>query len=465
MGLTSNLILVLIAVTIWKVYDLNRNPPLPTLDPNPWWGPDPPSKDDTSIKPFKINIPQADVDDLNARLALPLRVVPPLENANFTYGFNSEVLKVIVKYWRTQYNWKTREERLNRFPQFKTQIEGLNIHFIHIKPKIDPNKKVTILPLLMVHGWPGSIVEFDEILPLLTSPHEGSSVVFEVICPSLPGYGFSQSASKQGLGTLETAQIFLKLMKRLNFNKFYVQGGDWGSLVVSTMATMFPENIIAMHSNMPATFSPGSSLKHFLGAILPSGFVIDADKESFLYPISSLCSRLIQETGYLHIQASKPDTIGSALENSPVGLAAYILEKFSTWTNADNPTKPDGGLLSKDYPISLDRLLDNISLYWFSKSITTSVRYYAESFVRGFTSKLDSITTEVPSGFSGFKHELALHPKSMLSYKYKAISFYRFHDFGGHFAAMEVPKVLAKDLHDFVTENENQIMIRARGDL
>ncbi|KAB7505556.1 Juvenile hormone epoxide hydrolase 1 [Armadillidium nasatum] len=438
MGVKNILILLFIGYTAWKIYDLNRNPPLPVLEENPWWGPGKPGKDDTAIKPFKIKIPQEEIQHLKKLLSLPLRLTPPLEDAKFTYGFSSDVLK----------------------------IEGLHIHFLHIKPSVDPKaKNLTVLPLLMIHGWPGSFVEFDQILPLLTSPHEGSNVVFEVICPSIPGYAFSQAASKQGLGTLPTSQIFLKLMKRLGFEKFYVQGGDWGSLIASTMATLYPQNIIAMHTNMPGTNTPGNTIKHILGSFLPSGFVVKPDKEYTLYPLSSFYSFLVRESGYMHLQSTKPDTIGAALENSPVGLAAYILEKFSTWTNRENVDKDDGGLLSNDFPISLDRLLDNLSIYWFSRSITSSMRYYAESFVAMHNSKINSITCDVPSGFSAFKNEIIVFPENMLAFKFKAITFYRFHEFGGHFAAFEVPAVLAKDIHDFVTLNQHQIGIRSRGEL
>ncbi|KAG7167998.1 juvenile hormone epoxide hydrolase 1-like [Homarus americanus] len=442
---------LMVVIIAHKLSKMNKEPPLPTLDPNPWWAPGEPQQEDVSINRFNINFSKKEVDDLKARLALPLRLTPGLEDANFTYGINADTLHTIVQYWRKKYDWNKRQTRLNTYPHFKTHIEGLDIHFMRAGAKAGSAKNVKVVPLLLIHGWPGSFVEFYDILPLLTNPQEGSSVVFEVICPSIPGYGFSQGSSKQGFGQLEAAQVFLKLMKRLGYKQFYLQGGDWGSLIASNMATMYPNNILGIHVNMFTINTPGANLKMVLGALLPAGVVVEEEDQHKLYPLSTFVSMMARESGYLHLHATKPDTIGAALNQSPVSLAAYILEKFSSWTHRDNLHQPDGSLLQQHFPISLDAMLDNICIYWFTSTITTSVRLYAETFNKNFVSKsLDNIPCVVPAGLVTFAHESVNSPKSFASHKYYNIVTNNDQATGGHFAAMEEPALLATDLHQFV---------------
>ncbi|XP_068210087.1 juvenile hormone epoxide hydrolase 1-like isoform X2 [Palaemon carinicauda] len=458
MGVVKLLLMsAFVAGVSYKVAEkLLVTPTLPTLDPDPWWGPWEPQPEDTSVRPFKIAIPKKDVEDLQTRLGLPLRLTPPLTGADFTYGMSQDTLDEIVTYWKVKYNWAEREKRLNKYPHFKTRIEGLDIHFLRANPKETDKKGLKVVPLLLTHGWPGSFVEFYGILPLLTTPQEGSNVIFEVICPSIPGYGFSQSSAKPGLGLLETSQIFLKLMKRLGYDKFYLQGGDWGALISNFMATMYPDNILGVHLNMATVNTPGVMLKTMLGSVLPAGIIIAEKDQQKLYPIGKTYSMLARETGYLHIQATKPDTIGAALNQSPVGLAAYILEKFSTWTDKNNPHLPDGGLLQNNFPFSLDDLLDNICIYWFTGSITTSMRYYAENFSRGSAFFMDMIPSKVPAGIAVFPEELFNQPENLIAHKFYDIVTYTDHPVGGHFAAMERPQLLAADVHKFVSAVEKR---------
>lgn len=292
---------------------------------------------------------------------------------------NTRLLTEIVDFWRNNYNWREREKFLNQYPQFKTNIQGLDIHFIHVKPAKTNGLKV--LPLLLVHGWPGSFREFYDVIPLLTTPKQGQKFVFELIIPSLPGYGFSQSASKPGLGVPQAAVIFKNLMKRLGFEKYYVQGGDWGAMIVSTMATLYTDQILGVHSNMCAVDSHWANLKIFLGSIYPP-LIVDKKHESKMYPLMSAFEFIMLEMGYLHLQATKPDTVGVGLNDSPVGLAAYILEKFTTWTNPEWKNREDGGLKEK---YSYADLLDNVMIYWVSNSITTSARMYAETINKATT--------------------------------------------------------------------------------
>nr|CAD7434549.1 unnamed protein product [Timema monikensis] len=267
--------------------------------------------------------------------------------------------------------------------------------------------------------------------------------VFEVVVPSLPGYGFSEGASKPGLGTAQMAVVFKDLMARLGFDKFYLQGGDWGAIIGSNMATLYQDNVLGFHSNMCFVNTLLSNLKMLLGSLWPT-LVVEEELVHRMYPLSKIYSNLILEMGYMHIQATKPDTIGVSLRDSPVGLAAYILEKFSTWTNPAWQTRPDGGLTEK---FSLTNLLDNIMIYWVTGSITTSVRLYSESFSKAqFALGLDSIPTKVPTACAMFPFELAYQPESFLKDKYH--NLVQFHNMprGGHFAAFEEPRLLADDI-------------------
>nr|XP_027223680.1 juvenile hormone epoxide hydrolase 1-like [Penaeus vannamei]XP_027223681.1 juvenile hormone epoxide hydrolase 1-like [Penaeus vannamei] len=445
--LASVLAAVVVAYILTKFF---REPEMPSLPQNPWWGEGEPQAEDTAIRPFTINIPDEDLEDLRLRLALPLRLTPPLEGANFTYGTNSDTLKHIVEYWRKEYHWKEREAKMNELQHFKTQIEGLDIHFVHARPQQTPSNVHEPIPLLLIHGWPGSFVEFLGILPLLTSPGEGSGRVFEVICPSLPGYGFSQAAAKPGLGLQETAQIFLKLMKRLGHSRFYVQGGDWGAGVATQLATLYPQHLRGVHLNMFRPQTTMGKVRQVLGAFLPSGTLMAKEEEGMLYPLLEHAKWLLRESGYFHIQATKPDTLGAALAQSPVGLASYLLEKFSTWTNGANVNKPDGGLL-KGFPIALDALLDDICIYWFTNSITSSMRYYAENMSRERAAiDTSNIPSKVPAGLAAFPEEVLLAPRSLMAHKFHDIVTYTRPSAGGHFAAMEQPGILARDFRAFV---------------
>ncbi|XP_057668361.1 juvenile hormone epoxide hydrolase 1-like [Diorhabda carinulata] len=414
-----------------------------------WWKIHKPAKVDTSIKPFKVQVSDEILQDLKDRLDRTLPFQAPLQGVNQNYGINTNLLKTVVDYWKTKYDWKKREQLLNQYPQFITNIQGLNIHYIHVKPAQTQGLKV--LPLLLLHGWPGSVREFYEIIPLLTTPQKGRNFVFELIIPSLPGYGFSEAAEVGGLGVPEVAVIMKNLMERLNFKTYYVQGGDWGAMISTLMAVFYPEKVIGLHSNMCLVNSPLSNLKLMLGSFWPS-LVVDEEHKDLVYPRLDKIMYLVLETGYMHLQATKPDSIGVALRDSPVGLAAYILEKFTVWTNPAWKDLEDGGLTKK---FTMDQLLDNIMVYWVTRSITTSMRLYSESINKRVVGlNLESIPVEVPSGCSRFKYELAWFPESILKDKYKNLVHVTNHE-GGHFAAFEVPEVLAKDIIDFTTKVES----------
>ncbi|XP_034040849.1 epoxide hydrolase 1 [Thalassophryne amazonica] len=416
-----------------------------------WWGAgEKPLSEDDDIYQFEVQTSDEEIQDLHQRIDRA-RYTDPLEDSCFQYGCNSVYLQKVVSYWRHQFDWKNQVALLNTYSHFKTKIEGLDVHFVHVQPPHRKNQKV--LPLMLVHGWPGSFFEFYKILPLMTENHGGFA--FEVICPSIPGYGFSEAPHKQGFNSLAAARIFLTLMERLGFSHFYLQGGDWGSLITTNMAQMKPECVSGLHLNM---FISRGGLKVLfsllIGPYLP--FLVGLTREDVrrLFPyFEKNVWDMLRETGYFHIQATKPDTAGCGLNDSPVGLAAYILEKFSTWTDLKNRDLVNGGLERK---FSLDELLTNVMIYWTTGSIVSSMRFYKENFKTNPDNRVDArARVFVPTGLAAFPGELMHCPKSWAKMKYRNIYTYTFMPRGGHFAAFEEPQLLANDIVQFVKKVEN----------
>uniref|UniRef100_A0A336KI01 Epoxide hydrolase n=1 Tax=Culicoides sonorensis TaxID=179676 RepID=A0A336KI01_CULSO len=455
MGFVGRLFFVFFSVFLaytFQTYRKNTKPlPIPDLDLNRYWGPGKAKPDNTKIEKFQIDFKKEDFDRLKTQLKDTSYLVPPLEDVQFQYGFNTNKLKSVISYWSDTYleKWYTeRQNHLNKFPQFKTQVQGLNIHFIHVLPK-ESSKNVKVYPILLLHGWPGSVVEFYDLIPLLTTETKDKDFVFEVIAPSLPGYGFSDAAAKQGLHFAEMAIIFQNLMQRLGKEKYFVQGGDWGSAIGTTMATFFPENVIGYHSNMCGIMTPWASFKQFISTYYPKYFVDDEKHIEYHYPVGKNLMELLKESGYMHIQSTKPDTIGTALTNNPIGLAAYILEKFSTWTNLAYRDLEDGGLTKY---FSMDSLLDNLMFYYIPNSILTSQRLYKESFGDSAVFDIDRIPVTVPVGCARFRWELFNQIDWILKDKFTNLVHSSYHADGGHFAAMQLPKVMYKDVVEFVNK-------------
>ncbi|CAG7730774.1 unnamed protein product [Allacma fusca] len=458
MGKITIIVIVIIAAFSYHVVQniLSYSDLTETL-PEIYWGPKSSQneKEDTSVKPFKINIDEKALSQLKTRLKEELasdRLTPPLEGIGFEYGFNSKYLKEVGTHWLTKYDWRSREKLLNQFPSFKTKISGLNIHFQHAKSSNNKKYKKTV-PILVLHGWPSSFVDHQKLIPLLTDP-KGSDVNFEVIVPSLPGYGFSDGASKPGMEPVHMGQIMVKLMKRLGHDKFYVQGGDWGGLIGATMTAVYPQNILGLHSIMCGSNHPKANMRLMASALLPSLFMTPAESERFP-SYSKIFSFILRETGYFHIQATKPDTVGTGLSHSPLGLAAYLLEKYSTWTNGAGYSKADGGLTSK---FTLDELLDQVTVYWFTNSITTSIRLYAESFGPQQTKMgLDRVAVKVPTACIVPKNdEWLMQTESMAAATFHNIISFKYANDGGHFFSLEHPDVLANDIIPFVNLLEKQ---------
>uniref|UniRef100_A0A1I7XI48 Microsomal epoxide hydrolase n=1 Tax=Heterorhabditis bacteriophora TaxID=37862 RepID=A0A1I7XI48_HETBA len=382
MGLVTYFILPsLLAFVIFYAYVsyLTSNQQV-ILEENGWFGAGVPRNDNPSIIPFKVEVPETILMDLKNRLSNSRITHTFLEDSNdFWYGFNSKTLAEFKDYWLHEYNWRKQEAIINEFKHFKTEIEGLKVHFIRTIPDAKYEKS---LPLLIVHGWPGNVFEFYKLIPILTDPIAfgfKSNIAFEVIAPSIPGYGWSEQPKKTGFSQVACARIFRKLMDRLGYEKFYLQGGDWGSLVSTNIARLFPDRVLGIHLNMISVMlgdTIKSSVLQVLGSVFPKLLFSSKAHENFSVMDKALI--LIKEGGYLHLQATKPDTVGTALNDSPLGLAAYILEKFSTWTNLNNRDLPDGGLTRK---FTKEELLTIVMIYWINGNIVASQRFYKEAFL------------------------------------------------------------------------------------
>ncbi|KAI1696849.1 alpha/beta hydrolase fold domain-containing protein [Ditylenchus destructor] len=418
-----------------------------------YFGTDDKKPDNPAIAPFKINVLNSSLQELKSRLKNARIGHSQLEDVdNFEYGFSLSTLRKFQDYWINHYDWRKYEEKLNSFPQFTTQIEGLKIHFIHAKPPSKAGYK-RVIPLLIVHGWPGNVFEFYKIIPMLTDPRTHlqskelpDDLAFEVIAPSIPGYGWSEQPRKSGFSQIATARIFNKLMvERLKFSKYVAQGGDWGSAVVSSVGRMYPERVFGVHLNM-AFLMPNKVipfLHSVVGSIVPQ--LVFSAPEFADYSMKKDFMLLLKESGYFHIQASKPDTVGVALNDSPIGLMAYVLEKFSTWTNPSFVSLSDGGLERK---FTKDELLTVIMIYWLNGNILSSQRYYKEFIRDPLNTELANQYMSVPCAYAGFKHDIR-QPVELLRHSMNVTHYTLFND-GGHFAALEAPRQLATDVFQFV---------------
>ncbi|VVC93887.1 unnamed protein product [Leptidea sinapis] len=352
------------------------------------------------------------------------------------YGINSDALGQLFAHWQFQYKYPKRVKYLNKFDHFKTTIQGLDIHFVHVKPTAE---NVKVIPLLLLHGWPSSIKDFYEAIPLLTSPRPGYDFVFEVVVPSLPGFCYSQGPVKVGFSPHQIAIVMRNLMERIGFKQFYVQGGDFGHTIGSHMAILFPDQVLGFHTSFPVNFSKISMLTWLVGGVWPS--LMPKEITDSMYPLKDKFKYLWEEFGYMHIQATKPDTGGIALQDSPVGLAAYIVDRILVFTNQSNKLLEDGGLSS----FNKTDLIDNVMLYWSTGSITTSLRLYKESFASEVDRILEEIPTSVPTWGLRTKHEIFHTPDFILRRKYNLVGITNL-DTGGHFVAFEKPVEFTDDV-------------------
>lgn len=380
-----------------------------------------------SIRPFRVHVPQEALDDLRRRIAATRW--PDKETVtDASQGVQLATTQKLARYWATDYDWRKCEARLNALPQFMTNIDGVDIHFIHVRSK-NPNA----LPLIITHGWPGSIIEQMKIIDPLVNPtaHGGSaSDAFDVVIPSLPGYGFSGKPNTLGWDPIRIARAWVVLMKRLGYTRFVAQGGDWGNAVTEQMALLAPPELLGIHTNMPATV-PDDVAKTLPGGSPPSGLSADErhawDQLDFFYK---------HGLGYANEMANRPQTL-YGIEDSPVGLAAWMLDHDAS-SYALIARVFDG----QSEGLTRDDILDNVTLYWLTNTAVSSARLYWESKLAFFAPKHIAI----PVAVSAFPDELYQAPRSWTERAYPKLIYYNKLDKGGHFAAWEQPQLFSEEL-------------------
>jgi len=374
-----------------------------------------------AVIPFKIHVADSVLADLKQRLART-RLPGEITGSDWDYGTNLAYLKELVAYWQQKFDWRAAERRLNQFDQFTTTIDGLDIHFIHQRSK-NPNA----MPIAITHGWPGSIVEFTKIIPLLTDPaaHGGNaSDAFHVVAISLPGFGFSGKPVERGYGPERMAGILAKLMARLGYTRYGLQGGDWGSSISRFAAINDASHVVGLHTNFCLAGPPP-------GAKDPNEGVTAAELER----TRARQTFFDTERGYFLEQSTKPQTIGYALDDSPAGLAAWIVEKFRAWSDVNG---------NVEQKFTKDELLTNIMLYWVTQSGASSARIYYENQ----RAKPPQGRVQVPTACAVFPKEISIAPRRWVEAQYNVTRWTEMPR-GGHFAAMEEPTLLAEDIRAF----------------
>ncbi|CAK8690050.1 unnamed protein product [Clavelina lepadiformis] len=405
----------------------------------------------TEVINFKINISNAKLDDLRSRLDLTKYPVASFSTSKFNYGIRDDYIRKLTEYWKNEYSWKKQEQMMNKYSHYKTMIEGLNIHFIHCRPKkVQEEKKV----ILLIHGWPGSFVEYLETLDRFTTPTSNGgneTDAFTVVCPSIPGFGFSDPPQKEGFNGFECARVFHKLMLRLGYVNYYVAGGDWGSLISRCMSLMYPSCVNGCYTTMLTGSTGGIEMLYLvISAYIPT-FFYNKMESKVLFPLKALLTNSLLETGYFHLQATKPDTVGFALSDSPVGMAAYIIEKFSTWTDL-NGRQADDGLLQNNW--TFDQLLNNVMIYWWSENITSSLRFYKENSGNRKLQPGFRLKVHVPAGYGWYPNEFIPTCKRWVENNFSNLIHFTYMKKGGHFNAFEVPDMFVEDVRVFVRKVE-----------
>jgi pimeloyl-ACP methyl ester carboxylesterase len=376
------------------------------------------------VKPFSIAVPEPVLVDLRRRLR-ETRWTDETDAEPWRYGPPIAYMRNIVDYWLDRYDWRRQEARLNSFRQYTTDIDGISIHFLH-EPGVGPDP----MPLVLTHGWPGSFVEMLHILPMLTDPaaHGGRAEdAFTVVVPSIPGHGFSSRPTRPGMNYAVVADIWAELMTRLGHGRFGAQGGDWGSWVSAALAQQHPDRITGLHLNYLSTrFRPG---------VGPSDPPISAEEQSYLDRVAHWAEN---EGAYIAIKATKPQTLGYGLSDSPVGLAAWMLEKFQAWSDCE---------AVPEEAIPLDDLITDVMIYWVTNSGHSAARFYSGSRERPFHLAPGQKITP-PCGVVTLPRELPMPPRSWAERAFNIVHWTRLPR-GGHFAALEQPALLADDIRAF----------------
>jgi pimeloyl-ACP methyl ester carboxylesterase len=375
----------------------------------------------SDVQAFEAHATDADLDDLRARLAAAR--LPEAETVHgaapgsrrWEQGVPLADLVDVVNYWRTGYDWRPFERRLDRIGQFRTTIDGLGIHFLHRR-----SVRADATPLILTHGWPGSIAEFTDVVDELADPKDADAPAFHVVVPSLPGFGYSDKPATTGWGTEKIAAAWVELMGRLGYSRFVAHGGDWGGNITTVLGGRFPAHVLGIHT----TFAEA-----------PPGLTTGG--------LTAVEHRWTEETrdfwrhraAYAKQQATRPQTIGYSLVDSPVGLLAWILDKFAEWSDTED---------SPFETISRDRILDDVTLYWLTRTGASSARIYYESH-----NSLDpELRVDVPSAITMYPRDVEKSPRTWAQERYRQIVRWRSPESGGHFPSLEVPEYFVKDLQE-----------------
>ena len=380
----------------------------------------------SSITPFEIVVPDAAISDLKTRLQ-NTRLPDQISETTWEYGTDKTYLTELIDYWENEFDWKEQERTLNEFDHFKTEIDEIEMHFIHQR-----SEHPDAIPLMIVHGWPGSISEFSKIIDPLVDPvaYGGSaSDAFHVITPSLPGFGFSSAPTQPGYSPEKIAHILAALMEKIGYQRYAIAGGDWGAIINRYLAFNYPDRLIGLHSNMMLAGPPTDREQR--ADVTQAEETARAARGAYMQ----------NERAYQQIQGSKPQTLGYGLNDSPTGLAAWIVEKFHGWTDM-----PQGATGYLDNHFTKDELLTNIAIYWFTGTITSSTRIYYENSKTPIETPLGFIN--VPTGAAIFPAEIFVTPRAWAEAAYD-LRHWSVMSEGGHFAALEKPDLYLNDLQIF----------------
>ncbi|MFE9751662.1 epoxide hydrolase family protein [Saccharothrix saharensis] len=361
-----------------------------------------------AITPFRVEIPQADIDDLRARLAGARWPTDP-PGAGWDYGVPVTYLRELADHWLHHYDWRAWEAKLNAHPQFTTTIDGQTVHFLHVR-----STKADALPIVLTHGWPGSVVEFLDVIEPLSRD-------FHLVIPSIPGFGFSGPTGDTGWDVPRIARAWAELMRRLGYDRYGAQGGDWGSPISRELGIVDAEHVVGVHLTMLLTFPGGDASE-----------LTDADFERLAGH-----DAFREKSGYAQIQSTRPHTVAYGLHDSPVGQLAWIAEKFKEWT--DSTDRPEDA-------VDRDLLLTNVSVYWFTGTAGSSARLYKEAAATWGRPR----PSTTPTAVAVFPHEITLPVRRIAERTDNIVRWTEF-DRGGHFAAMEQPELLAEDIRGFFT--------------
>ncbi|MBO0607576.1 epoxide hydrolase family protein [Myceligenerans salitolerans] len=378
----------------------------------------------SDVQAFEVRATDVDLDDLRARLAAAR--LPEPETIDRTehgprrwrQGVPLTDLVDVVDYWRTGYDWRSFEERLNRIGQFRTTVDGLGIHFLH-----RPSPRADAVGLVMTHGWPGSIVEFAHVVDELADPKNADAPAFHVVVPSLPGFGYSDKPATTGWGVGRIAAAWVELMERLGYGRFVAHGGDWGGVVTTVLGGRFPEHVLGIHTTL---------------AQAPPGLSTDGLTETERRWAAETRDFWRWRAAYAKQQATGPQTIGYSLVDSPVGLLAWILDKFAEWSDTED---------SPFERISRDRILDDVTLYWLTRTGASAARIYHES--HGGVNALDpGLRVDIPSAITMYPRDIEKCPRPWAQERYRRIVRWRPAEAGGHFPSLEVPGYFVRDVQE-----------------